>query len=641
MSEIKLLSEAEHSRLRLEMYFGSRSSHTQNVLIYNEKPEIKEVTWVPALLTYFREIVDNALDEVVARKHGDRIDITYDEENYVFSVKDNGQGISLDWDEENKMYKATMALTKTRAGSNFDDSNRVTAGMNGVGASVTNQVSEYFKLTIKRDGKRFIQWFKEGKNDIIIEEPKITEITSDVTGTEIEFKPSKLAFKNLLLPLDFVKSRIYEVALCNPDIKFYFNGEKIKNNTTFEKAVFKDYNPIKIEIKDVDFKSIFYVVPNFANMNDDYAHSIVNNIPTFDGGSHINQFKSTFYNGILNELKKQWKKEKLEPKKSDLAEGTLIFNITNMKAPYFDSQTKTRLINEEVKKIINNQLADEKLYKQIIKKYPKWIENIKNKVIERTELNDLKDLKKSSKKNLRRSIPSLRDANSRDRSKCILIITEGRSAAGGFTSVRDPQTMGIMPLRGKILNVYNEKATRVYESETLANLMTAIGLSIGEKADRSKLRYKNLYVATDMDSDGIGSILPLICNFFYKYWPELFQGDDPFIRAFMTPFIIADKGKERKYWYLDNLKDFDNFNIKGWNITRAKGLGSLSNVDFRYVIDNIKYVPIKDMNNLCNFLRLAFDGNMSNNRKYWLTVAGEDFENATNNEMKWVGANNE
>ena len=627
--KIVALSEYCHISLRLEMYLGSRSNITQNVLVYeNDGLVIKELTWTPAVLTAFREALDNACDIVIVKKTGDRIDISYDENTHIVNVHDYGKGISLAYDEENKMYGPTLALTRLRSGTNFDDKNRTGAGMNGLGISCVVNTSEFFNVTVKREHKRFIQHYKRGKDALIMDEPKIIDITSDETGTEIEYKLSDEVFPNQNLPLDLIKTIIYEIACNNPKIKFYFNGEKIKTDIP-EKLFFKNFKTAKISIKEDDFRSEFYLVPKFHKEKDDFNFSLTNNIPLFNSGSHIDTFKSGMFSGLMNELKNLWKKEKLEPKKADLQEGLLIYNITQLKAPFFDSQSKTRLINEDILPIIKKYINNYD-WKKFIKQNSEWIGEIKNRVLERTEVQNLKDLQKQQKKNLKRSIPKLRDANSRKRNECSLFLCEGDSAMAGGLNVRNPQIHAFMTLGGKVPNVYDLSPLKIHESEKLSNIMAAIGLCIGEKADREKLRYGHVYIATDMDSDG-SAIASELINFFHKFWPELFDKEDPFLRIFMSPFIIAEKGKDIKYWYLDNIDEFKDFDCSGWHITRAKGLGTLNKKDWDNCINNIRYIPVIDNGNFAELNKLIFKGDLADKRKMWMTESGEDMSKVIKN----------
>lgn len=629
MSEdFRKLSEYAHARLRNEMYFSSRNPHEQQTIIYKDNnPVLKSITWIPALYTYFREILDNALDEVVGHGHGNKISISYNPKTLELTVEDNGRGIPITMDKTHNTHIATMAVSESRAGRNFGERGSV-AGTNGLGAAIVNYTSEYFTLQVKRDGKKFTQEFREGRpntdQELQISKPIITSSSSDGTGTKVICKPSKYVFEvvpklknNMLLPEEFIKSRVYEVALCNPKIKIYYNGEQVKVKPRVEQNLFD--NAIVIDIKQGKFTSKFYLVPNFA-CDGEYVHSIVNNIPAFNGGSHIDAFKRTFYKTLINSLAKESKRRKLTPNNSDIQFNFLVYNITNMEAPNFDSQSKTRLINEEAGTIIRKFLEDEDVYKQIIKKNPSWINEIYERCSDRTQKKDLSDLSKLGKKLLRSKVSRLMDANAKDRSKCILFLAEGESAIAGMSSVRNPEIHGGMGLKGKVLNVFEEHPKKVIENKELSDIMNSVGIMIGQKADRSNMRYSKIYLATDMDHDG-SNIQALLVNFFYKYWPELFDPKlEPVIYSFQTPFIIAEKGKERKYWYAHDYNNFKPEDYKGWAITRAKGLGTLTNEDWKHSLHNPVAIPFTEDTNLKETLALLFDSTRADDRKNWMGI---------------------
>lgn len=450
-NEIKKLSDYAHSRLRTEMYLGSRSPHTQQVLMYEgDKPILEETTWVPATFTAFREIFDNALDEVIGHGHGNRVDIDYDETTGVTSVSDNGRGIPFDLDPVEGIHKATMVMTSARAGRNFGDRGEV-AGTNGIGASAVNFCSEWYKMDITRDNKKFTQEFNEGNaviDDLIIKDPVIRELKSDKTGTKISFKLSDTVFGSRLLPLKFVRSRVYEVAAINASVHFYFNGERIRVKPTIEKTLFEKDKLITLEVKEEGFRSKFLVKPGFHEGGDFY-HSVVNNIPALNGGHHIDAFRRGFIAGILAALEKEAKRRKLTPNRSDVNEGLLVFNITQMKAPNFDSQSKTRLINEEAGKLVSKMLSDENLFKDIVRKHKEWVDEIFERTSERTNRKDADDLAKASKKLSRKKVPKLTDATSVRRSDCILFLAEGDCLEENtpILVLQGDETFGTLPVK--------------------------------------------------------------------------------------------------------------------------------------------------------------------------------------------------
>lgn len=613
-NDIIELSDYEHVRLRNEMYFGSRDPNTQTVLSYPEGvPVPLEVTWVPAVFTAFREILDNSLDEIIGHSSGSRIDVTYDEATSTFSIKDDGRGIPFDYSEEHQCHFATLALSRARAGRNFKERGRV-AGTNGIGGTGVNFCSSSFKLEIERGGEKFTQTFTESDTELVIGKPVIKSGAKN-TGTKITFTLSKKVFKNLQLPEFFIRDRLYEIALTNP-VKIYFQGKQIKTKS-IEKDLFTGKKPITMEIKETDFNSRFWLVPEFFESGE-YNQTLVNRIPAFDGGVHIDAFRRNFFSGLITALERESKKRKLVPNRSDISEGLLLFNVTDMDAPNFNSQSKTRLNNEETAKYVRDMLNNPDFFKNIIKKYPDWINSIYARCEARTMKKDASDAAKDSKKMLREKVPDLTDANGKDRSKCILVLTEGLSAAAGMTAVRTPEIHGCLPLGGKTMNVNGQKIPTVLNNKVLRSIMNSIGLVPGSKAIRSELRYQTIYIAADADYDGY-DITTLLVNFFYTYWPELFMDEEnPMFNTLLTPFIIAAKGKQKKYWYADDHHLFDPEKYKGWAITRAKGLGSLKKDDWKHSIENPKLLPITHDDELKETLDLIFNKGRADDRKDWM-----------------------
>jgi DNA gyrase/topoisomerase IV subunit B len=630
--QIKRLTEAQHARHRTEMFLGSRDPHTQTVLEYdNGRPVARETTWVPALFTAFREIVDNAIDEVITHKQGDRIDVTYDPATMVFSVHDNGRGIPIELDKATGLHEATIALTETKAGRNFDDDRGATRGLNGVGGSIVNFCSEWFQMDIYRDSKHFSQRFHEGDGsraaNLVIESPFILPVKPKFrgeTGTKIEFKLSSKVFHDLRLPESFIRSRMLEVALCYPDLKLYYNGDRImQNKAGVASTLFGNTKPIFIEIKETGLHSRFWLVPGFFEKDADgstseFSHSLVNAIPTFNGGIHIDTFRKSFFGGLLTALERESKKRKLKPNRSDVTDRLMLYNITEMDAPSFDSQTKTRLINESVGATIRKQVEDPEFFKVIIRKNPEWIEQIYTTCAERTQKKDDSELAKLAKKMVRTKVEDLEDACGVDRSKCILFLGEGKSAISGMVEARDPNIHGGLPLRGKVLNIHGEAPKDILENEALKKIMTAIGLKPGDRANRHLLRYGKVYITTDADEDG-KNIAALLVNFFFLLWPELFDPEKPpFVYIFDTPLIVAVKGKQRKYWYNENYHDFDSSAHSGWEITRAKGLAALKRDDWRWVLENPKARGVINDGHLLMALDLLFNPKLADKRKTWI-----------------------
>lgn len=205
------------------------------------------------------------------------------------------------------------------------------------------------------------------------------------------------------------------------------------------------------------------------------------------------------------------------------------------------------------------------------------------------------------------------------------------SAVGEIMNARDPSIHGAMELKGKILNVSTPEGTvsqensmkrKVIQSEGTSNIMNSIGLVIGEEPEWDKLRYGTLYLALDADQDGF-NIMALICNFLYKYWPSLFDINpltgESFVQVFTAPLLILTKGKSRKYFYPDNIEDFDHEDYKGWSVLRAKGLGSMDSESWQDHIDHIRSIPLIDDGSLEETLDLIFNNSRSDDRKEWMS----------------------
>lgn len=617
--EWRKLNDFQHARNNNEMYFGSRDEHTQTVLGYaSGRPIIETHTWIPAVFTAFREVLDNALDEIVTHGHGDRVDITYDPKTMVFSITDNGRGIPINFDKEEQQYAATVLLSETKAGRNFDDRGN-SRGMNGIGASIVNMCSDYFQLDITRDKKNFTQRFSDGGDKLIIEDPMIMPAKKDApTGTRVEFKLSPKVFKRMDLPEAFVRARIFDVALCYPSVRVFYNGTRVITKGTVEKTVFPDKQPISFTVREPGFISQFWLVPDFSADGSEMTHTLVNAIPTFNGGTHVEAFKRRFFSGLIDALASTSKKRRLTPNRSDIADGLLVFNITEMNAPKFDSQNKTRLINEDSAKIVERALAEPEFFKKVIKNNAEWIEDIYRRCAERTQKKDNADAAKLAKKNLRTKVEDLEDASGNDRRKCILFLGEGKSAISGMVEARDADIHGGLPLRGKVLNVFGETHKTILENEALVKIMKSIGLVPGQRPNRQMLRYGKVYITCDADEDG-KNIAALLVNFFYTLWPDLFDPSlTPFLYVFDTPLIVAVKGKQRKYWFKDNYESFDSDAHKGWEITRAKGLAALKRDDWRFVLANPKVQEIIDDGRLRESLDLLFNTKRADDRKAFI-----------------------
>lgn len=639
---IQQLTEYQHARIRTEMYLGSKSEHEQPVLLFSEDGyTVQNLGWVPALLTSFREIVDNSLDEFVKAGIKDPVlKVEYNEDELEFEISDNGRGIPIDYEPVSQKHVCTMVLTEMKTGRNFNDDERNNVvGMNGLGGSVVMIVSEKAELEIHRTGKpyktdkanteydglyKFNQKFTEGTvmfPELGIEEPTIRKVKDDKTGTTVRFKISKEVFKVHTLPMQLVYSILKEIAAANPTYKIFLNKKRI---TVDKKGLFasaKDTMTLKVEDGETGLDSTFYIVPNVVDSLAKNIHmqGLVNNAPSLEGGTHLDTFQQKFALGVINALERVPKNRKrnLKPNRSDVEEGLLIYNVTKMNTPTFNSQIKTKLTNENVIKPVQNAMSDD-FFNELVKKNTAWVEDIYARCAERTNKKNDDEDRKMAKRLLKGKVAKLRDANGSNRMDCILLIAEGDSAVSSMTAARNSAIHGILPLRGKIMNVKgNEKTKALMESDALHDIMASLNIVPGEKAIRGNMNYGKLYICADEDEDG-KNIGALVVNFLYKFWPELFEDpENPFVYVFKTPFIILEKGKESRYFYGHNVHEYVPEDWKGWKATRAKGLGTLEVSNFRDALSNGVAIAIVDDGELGETLDLIFNKERADDRKEW------------------------
>ena len=641
---IKKITDYQHLRLRTEMYLGSRTNHSQYVPVHtNSGTTIECLTWVPAIMTSFREIIDNSLDEFTKANIPGMLEVRYVESELVFEVKDNGRGIPIDWDSTHQCHLATLVMSELKAGRNFDDTERKgVSGMNGLGGSAVVNISSEFEIVVQRKGsplvnnevkkgnyifsQRFFEGNPELDDSLQVCLPELKSTTSTKSGTTARFQLSKQVFKHRELPTVLVESLLREIAAVNPQHRIYFNGNKLPSGS-IESTLFNK-KTISLKINEPGFVSSFHVVPGMTTSDTGVVlHSLVNNIPTYDAGNHLDTFKTHFALRLIKALEKESKRRKLKPNRTDVEDGLLIYNNTVMDCPFFQNQAKTKLINEEVVKLVDRAITEEWLT-EVIRTNKAWIDEIFARCAERTSAKDADEVDKEARKNLRKKVAKLRDATGKrgntylNRSDCVLFISEGDSSIGSLMDVRDPAIHGALPLRGKILNVSDGKITakKVLESQATSDIMNALGLVPGVKAVRAQLRYGYLCIACDADEDG-KNIFSLVINFLYSYWPELFDDkEDPFVRVFLTPYIILEKAKANSaYYYQDNYHEFDPKDWKGWNIRRAKGLGTLTKKDWNHCINvEQRAVPIVNDDTLSETLDMIFNKDRADDRKVWL-----------------------
>ena len=358
--------------------------------------------------------------------------------------------------------------------------------------------------------------------------------------------------------------------------------------------------------------------------------SFVNSTPTYDGGFHHDRIKRLFINTVKDKLERTAKKDKLTLVDNDVLAGmTMVIGII-MPNPRFESQTKRKLVRDShLEKALESFMSDG--MEKFMRKNKELLEHIMERAKSRQRLMDLKDASKLAKKGKKQRVEKLLDANERkDRTKCALFICEGDSAIGGLRSARDKLYQGGIALKGKPMNVSQASIKEVLENQEFADIMSSIGLAIGQKADPKELRYSKIVFLADSDVDG-GHINTLLTNFFFTFWPEMFEMG--MIQIAKAPLfeVVTDKGTLycESPDELEKLKVRKDVKIK--EIMRNKGLGEMSQEAFKYVLNRKEFtkISVKDMKASKNMLETCF-GKESQLRKDLLIDSEEIDVDLTN-----------
>ncbi len=578
------LDDITHILKRSGMYVGSIKPSTIKRYIVNDgKMELKEITYNPALIKIFDEIIINSVDEY--KRKGSKLNtikVTINREKGSISVWDNG-GIEVVKHKEYDEWIPEMVFSNLKAGSNFsDDEQRVTAGLNGVGSVLTNIFSKEF-IVSTCDGKNsFYQRYSNNMRER--EKPSIKKGAKGFT--EISFYPDLEKFGITEIDEDhykLIEKRVYDIAGCNPLLKVYLNGSLIDVKS------FEDY------IK-------FYTSESFFEVSKDKSWSIgishsdigfqqvsfVNSTETYDGGNHVDYI----LNQIISELRDFFqKKHKVDVKPSELKNHIFLFINSTVINPSFSSQTKEKLITE-VKDFGYSYQVSEKTIKSILKS--EIVQSVLD-WIDQKKIADENKLARNLNKNLDKiKVEKLIDAKGRDRWKCSMGIFEGDSAAGAFRKYRDPNTMGAFSLKGKFMNVSDQSKAKLFQNNEVVNIMASIGLKLGQEVNIKDLRYGRILFYTDADTDG-DSITALLLNFFNTYWPELF--DKKMIYKVQTPIVVSSNKKTKKkvlfYTQSEYISWLSEIDPKLWEIKYKKGLAALVDDEYNEIINNPNIILIK------------------------------------------------
>ena len=595
----KKLTDIEHVLLRSQMYIGSNKPNTSiKHIIDDGKVVKKEITYIPGFIKLFDEIVMNSIDESKRRESKLNI-IKVNIIDNCISVWDNG-GIMVVKHKEHNEYIPEMVFSNMKAGANFnEDEERTGSGLNGVGSVLVNIFSKKFTVSTCDGKNHFTQVFSNNMRDRTV--PKISKSTKNHTEITYETDFEKLGMNGIDDDhYKMIEKRIYDLAACNPSIKIYLNDNLINIKS------FEDY--IKLYTNEFFFetnKEKSWSVGISHSENGFQQVSFVNSTETYSGGVHTDYIMGQ----IISQLKEFFmKKHKVDVKPSELKNHMFLFLNSTIINPSFSSQTKEKLITE-VKDFgstfeITNKFVQQIIKSEIVNSILDWIQQKKN--AEESKLQ--RDLNKKLSKI---KVEKLIDAKGKDRWKCSIGLFEGDSAISAFRKYRTPETMGAFALKGKFVNVSEMTNQKLVGNDEVVNLMAAIGLKLGQDVDIRDLRYGRILFYVDADVDG-NSIAGLLINFFYKYWPEMF--DRRMIYKVETPIVVAipkQKGKKKLIFY--SQPEYNQFaetnDLKQYDIKYKKGLAALVDDEYQDIINNPRMTQITKDDISTNSLDVWFGKN--------------------------------
>ncbi|MEE2743123.1 MAG: toprim domain-containing protein, partial [Bdellovibrionota bacterium] len=574
--------------------------------------------------------------------HVTQIHTTLSSDGKTVTIEDNGIGFPL--------AKVSQVYTEFRTGSKFKDEevdakgflNR-TLGQNGLGAAATCLTSDEFKVTVRHYNSKKEQTFTflDGALKVKKTRPKPFKGHS---GVKIELTLSKEVYKNNKIDEELLRKRIIDLAYNNPGLIFYVNKEKY----LFKKGLYElaqrvdetnaqlfGEDAYKYEIKGLKSKKTLKgqvdlslsLTVDKKNEERERFISFVNSTPTFDGGFHHDRLRRLFVNYIKEKLERATKKGKLTLVDNDILTGiTFIVGVT-MPNPRFESQTKRKLVRDpHLEKAIEGFMK--KSMDKFLRKNKEFLEVIVERCRSRHRFQELKDASKKAKRQKKQRIEKLLDANERKhRDKCTLFICEGDSAIGGLRSARNKMYQGGIALKGKPMNVAQANIKEILDNQEFSDIMASIGLVIGQPPEFKKLRYSQIVFLADSDVDG-GHINTLLTNFFYNFWPELFEAKCIQIARAPLFEIITDKGRKfaESPGELEHLKKSG---IKIKEIQRNKGLGEMSPEAFKHILARETYTAIEIDDNIAakGMLEICFGKDSGPRKELLMAPSREDEEN--------------
>lgn len=584
-SNIQVLEGLEAVRKRPAMYIGDISLKGLHHLVY--------------------EVVDNSIDEALAG-YCSHIEVGIHPDGSI-SVQDNGRGIPVDFHEKEQRSALEVVMTVLHAGGKFDKgSYKVSGGLHGVGVSCVNALSSHMTTQVRRGGKIYQQEYEKGKTLYPVK--VVGECPEDQSGTRQQFWPDGEIFTVTEYQYTTLASRMRELAYLNAGIRITLTDYREKNEESgnYKQEVFYSEHGLREFVRYIDssrehlFDDVIYIntekqgtpVEVAIMYNTSYnesIHSYVNNINTIEGGTHLAGFRRALTRTLKKyaEDNKMLEKAKVEIAGDDFREGLTAVISIKVSEPQFEGQTKTKLGNSEVMGAVDQAVGE--ALTNYLEEHPKEAKMVVDKVLLAAQA---RVAARRARETVRKTpmggggLPGkLADCSSKEPEKCELFIVEGDSAGGSAKQGRNRLFQAILPLRGKILNVEKAMWHKAFESDTVNNIIQALGVRFGldeensKAANIEKLRYHKIIIMTDADVDG-SHIDTLIMTLFFRYMPELIR--DGFLYIATPPLYLCSRGKNKAYCYTDEerMRFIQTYGEggteKGVTTQRYKGLGEMN-----------------------------------------------------------------
>ncbi len=558
-SKIKTLSSIDHIRLRPGMYIGrlGDGSHAND-----------------GIYVLFKEVIDNAIDEYIMG-FGKKIEIFLDDNRIV--IRDYGRGIPLG--------KVVECVSQINTGAKYnDDVFQFSVGLNGIGTKAVNALSEEFIVFSIREGKKREVHFKRG---ILIKDS--TSSTSDEDGTCVEFVPDSEIFGKYQFRSEYIQGRVNYYTYLNRGLILFFNGEKYFSKDGLKDLLISELKHEYVyEIIHIEDKYLEFALVHTNNYGENYF-SFVNGQNTYDGGTHLLGFRDGVSKAVNEYSQRSFES-------AAVRDGVVGAIAVKLKEPVFESQTKNKLGNVEVRADVSA------LVRKLLLDYLHKNKEAADKLVEKVALNEkvLKDLAAVRKearelsKKITYKIPNFKDCkyhlndSEKEGKESVIFITEGQSASGTMVTCRDVLTQALFSIKGKPLNSFGLKRDAIYKNEELFNLMKTLGIE--ESVD--DLRFSKVIIATDSDVDGL-HIRNLLVTFFLYFFDQIVSRNHLYILE--TPIFRVRNKQQTVYCYSENEKEKAVSALKtGVEVTRFKGLGEISPHEFgQFIGEQIRLIPVQ------------------------------------------------